>query len=87
MRQLYLELYLALLAALLVRHTHAVMCKEITSSNWTNLGADDQCPGGTLYAGENDADSAEGQSRQVSGTMRLREGHVWNMLNPHDHDI
>ena len=57
-----LALLAALLVAVLVHHAHAVKCKEITSSNWTNLGADDQCPGGTLYAGENDADSAEGQS-------------------------
>ena len=61
MRQLYLELYLALLAALLVRHTHAVMCKEITSSNWTNLGSN-KCPNGTVFKPDEPAYSAEGQS-------------------------
>jgi hypothetical protein len=61
MRQLYLELYLALLAALLVRHTHAVMCKEITSSNWTNLGSN-KCPNGTVFKPDDPAYSAEGQS-------------------------
>ena len=60
MHQLF-KLYLALLAALLVPHTHAVNCDKITSSNWTSLGAN-KCPNGTFFAPGYDAYSAEGQS-------------------------